>query len=183
MSWIDDLLSDPRKLNSADTAIDTGGQVIGALSHLQYGQQAQESAQYQATQLRQNAGQAQAAAQRQAFDVDRQSQYIASAALAAAAAGGGGASDPTVVRLIAHNAGEMAYRKSLALYGGDDRARTMNMQADAKEYEGENIAANSKLVAGSQLFKAGSTLMKGTAKDSSLFSRFGAGWPGANPGG
>lgn len=177
MSWFDDLMSNPTSLNDVGTSIEAGGQITGALSHMEFGRQAAQAASFQAAQLRQNAGQAQASAQRQAFDVDRQSQYIASTALAHAAASGGGASDPTVVNLIARNASEFAYRKAVALYQGDDKARLDNLQADAKEYEGANTKANSDKVGYAQLFSAGTTLMKGSARDASLLQRFGGGGP------
>lgn len=177
MSIFDDILNDPRALNNAGTALDSFGQSVGAVSHLMFGVQARQGGDFQAQQLRQNAGQAQASAQRQAMDVDRQSQYVASAALASAAASGGGASDPTVVNLIAKNAGEFAYRKAVALYQGDERARVDNLQASAKEYEGKNTFLNSALVAGAQMGGAATTLMKGHARDASLLQRFGAGGP------
>lgn len=177
MTILDNFLSDPRAMNSAGSTLDAAGSFIGGISHLEFGMQARAAAEYQAAQLRQNAGQAQASAQRQAFDVDRQSQYVASSALATAAASGGGASDPTVVNLIARNAGEFAYRKAVALYQGDDRARLMNMQADAKEYEGKNVEANSAMVAGAQFLQGGTSLMRGAAKGASLFQRFGGGGP------
>lgn len=181
MSFLDDLLNSPQSLNSVGTGIQAGGAIIGGLSHIQFGQQAQQSAEFQAEQLRQNAGQAQATAQHAAYDVDRQAQYTASTALATAAASGGGASDPTVVSLISRNAGEFAYRKAVALYQGDDKARLMNMQADAKEYEGVNTKANSDLVGGSQMVNAATNLMKGSERDSSLLQRFGGGGPNSNP--
>lgn len=177
MSWFDDLMKDPRALNNVGSSIEAGGQITGALSHMEFGQQAADAAVFQAEQLRQNAGQAQAASQRQAFDIDRQSQYIASTALAHAAASGGGASDPTVVNLIARNAGESAYRKAVALYQGEDKARLENLQADAKIYEGENVKANSNKVGVSQLFASGTTLMKSQARDKSLLQRFGGDGP------
>lgn len=176
-------LSDPQAMNRAGTATEATGDAIGGISHLQFGIQAQQAAEYQAAQLRQNAGQQQASAQRQAFDVDRQSKYVASSALATAAASGAGASDPTVVNLIARNAGEFAYRKAVALYGGEDKARLLNAQADAKDYEGKNTLANSALVAGSQFFKAGTTLMKGQGRGESLFLRFRGGGPKVSGGG
>lgn len=170
-------MGNPRSLNTADTIINAAGQIIGGLSHAQFGQQAQQAAQFQAEQLRQNAGQAQAGAQRAAYDIDRQSQYVASAALASAAASGGGASDPTVINLIAKNAGEFAYRKAVALYQGAAQARAMNLSVDAKEYEGESVRSNSDRVAQSEYFKAGTSLLQGTARDSSLLQKFGAGGP------
>ena len=168
-------------LNTMDGITAATGEIMGGISHAQFGDQAKASADFQAEQLRQNAGQAQASAQRSAFDVSRQTDYANSRALAVAAASGGGASDPTVVNLIARNAGEGAYRQATALYGGDEKARLFNMQADAKEFEGANTQANSNQVAGSQFFKATSTLLGSEAKNASLLARFGAGGPNLNP--
>lgn len=181
MSFLDDLLNNPRELNGVGTGIEAAGQVIGGLNHIQYGQQAQQAAEFQAQQLRQNAGQAQASAQHSAFEVDRQAQYTASSALATAAASGGGASDPTVVNLIARNAGEFAYRKAVTLYQGDATARLDNLQADAKEFEGKTIAENSDNVGMSQIFSAGTSILKGAARDGSLLQRFGGGGPSSSP--
>ena len=86
MSFLDAFMSDPRAINGAGSALDAAGSFIGGLSHLEFGMQARAAAEYQAAQLRQNAGQVQASSQRQAYDIDRQSQYVASAALATAAA-------------------------------------------------------------------------------------------------
>jgi hypothetical protein len=102
---------------------------------------------------------------------------IASTALAHAAASGGGASDPTVVNLIARNAGESAYRQAVALYGGDEAARTMQLQADAREYEGKQAQVNSYANATAQGMGARATLLKGMAREASLYLRFGAGGP------
>lgn len=181
MSMFDDI-NNPVSLNQIGTALQAGGDILGAVSHYRFGAQAQQAAEFQAQQLRQNAGQVLASSQRQAFDVDRQSKYIASSALAAAAASGGGASDPTVVNLIARNAGEMAYQKAVALYQGADKARSLNMEASAKEFEGENVRSNSNQVALSQGFAAATTLIKGSEKTASLFQRFGGGGPGAQGG-
>lgn len=183
MSILDDLMVDPRALNQWGSGIQAGGEIIGGLSHIQFGQQAQAAANYQAQQLRINASEALASSQRQAYEVGRQADYVASTALARAAASGGGASDPTVVNLMARNAGEMAYRKSVALYQGEERARLLNMQADAKEFEGANVRANSMLVGASQFAAAGASLLRGSAKDASLYQRFGAGAPNADIGG
>lgn len=173
MATLDDILS----LNNTGYQTDAIGQEIGGASHYMFGVQAAQAAQYKATQLRINAGQDQASAQRSAADVDRQSQLVASRALAVAAASGGGASDPGVVTILARNAEEGAYKKQVALYQGDEKARVENMQADSTEYEGKTTKLNSTLVAGSQLFGAATTLMKGQARDQSLRQRFGMGSP------
>lgn len=172
-----DILNDPRQLNAVGTALQAGGDFMGAYSHIQYGQQAAQASNFQAEQLRQQAGQAQAASQRDAYSVQREADYTASHALAVAAASGGGASDPTVIDLIARNAGEFAYRKSVALYQGNDRARLLNMQADAKEYEGKIIERNANQVATAQGIKGATSLLAGYERDASLAKKYGGGGP------
>lgn len=154
---------------AADLAILSGAlQFTGAMMQ---GQQTQQAKQFEADQLRQNGGQAQAAAQRTAADIERQTQMVVSRSLAVAAASGGGASDPTVVNMIAQNAAEGAYRKAVALYGGDEKKRSADTQADALEYEGKNARAGSLLAGGSSLLAA-------SAQAASLYQRFGNNQPG-----
>lgn len=167
----------PLELSQEATQTDVGAALYTALSQLQAGNQARDALNFQAQQLRTNAGHAQASAQRQAYDISRQSEVIASNALAHAAASGGGASDPSIVNLIARNAGESAYRQAVALYGGNDEARTLNMQADTKQFEGKQAMRNGVENAIATGYGARSTLMKGMARDASLFQRFGAGGP------
>lgn len=167
----------PLDLNAVGGAIDAFGQATGGVSHVMFGIQARQAAQFQASQLRQNANSAQAASERSAFDIDRQTQYITSRALAVAAASGGGASDPSVVRLIARDAGEGAYQKQLALYAGNDRARLDLENADAKTYEGKTTERNS-LEVGAAGYAGGATnLLKSRARGASLLQRFGGDGP------
>lgn len=177
MATLDDLIA----MNTAGYNINALGQVMGAVSHLSYGLTARRGEEFQAAQLRQEAGNAAASGQRSAADVQLQSQYIASRALAVAAASGGGASDPSVVNLMAKNAQVGAYKQSVALYQGADRSRALNLQASAKEYTGKEIAFNSEQVAAGQLFRAGTTLMARDASNSSLFKKYGAGAPASGP--
>jgi hypothetical protein len=163
-----------QRLDWFGAGMQVGGSVVAGFD-------ARQQAQFQADQLRANAGQAQAAAQRSAAETDRQTQLILSRALAVAAAGGGGASDPTVVNLIAQDAAEGAYRKSVALYQGDDRARVLRLQADAKDYEGDSALVNGGMAAAGQSVKAGASILRGSARDQSLFERLGGGWPTVDP--
>lgn len=175
MAWYDD----QTQLNNAGTWMGAGGWVAQALSQYQAGREAQKAANFQADQLRVNAGQAKASAQREAWSVQREADYVASKALAIAAASGGGASDPTVINLMARNAQEMAYRQQLALYEGDDQARAMRMKADATEYGGKlsrRQATESAMASG---FGAGTSLLKGYARESSLRQRAGVTPPNA----
>jgi hypothetical protein len=147
------------------------GSVMQFAGASQQGTDAQGSKQYQADQMRQNGGQAQASAQRTAADIDQQTKMVVSRSLAVAAASGGGASDPTVINLIAQNTAAGAYRKAVALYNGDETNRADQMKADSLEYEG-------KTAKNGGLLSAGTSLLAGVSKAASLYQRFGGGVPG-----
>lgn len=171
-----DIFSDPGMLNAAAGGFEAGGNVVTAIGQMAYGQSAREQGDFQAAQLREQAGDSQASGQRQAYFEARHARYVASAALASAAASGGGASDPTVINIIAEIAQEGAYREKAALYQGDERARQMRMQADARQQEGEQRQQSSSLLAGTSLMAAGSSLLRTAAKDTML-SRYGGEGP------
>lgn len=172
-----DWLSDPTALNDVGTGLQAGGQFLGAMSRFTYGQEQQQAAKFQSSQLREQAMEAEAAGQRSAWSADLATKYLASRQLAAAAAGGGGASDPTVVNIMARTAAEGAYRSATALYNGEDRARYLNLQADAKDYEGEILRNQSESAGKSQAVAGAASLLRGTVRDASLFQRFGGGGP------
>jgi hypothetical protein len=156
--------------NAASEDLSILGGILQFTGAIQQGRQTQDATQYQADQLRINGGQAQASAQRTAADVDRQTQMVVSRALAVAASSGGGASDPTVVNLIAQNAAEGAYRKAVALYGGDEANRVDQAQASAKEYEGKAARASGNMMGAANLLMAG-------AKTKSLYQRLNGNTP------
>lgn len=104
------------------------------------GLQQQAEANNAAAQMRVNAGQALAAAQRDAYEQRRQGSLVQSRAMALLAASGGSVTDPTAIRLLANNAGETAYRSAVELYKGEDESRQLNMQADATEATGRKLA-------------------------------------------
>lgn len=180
MATLDELLA----MNGAGVNIDAFGRAFSAASHFSFGQTAQKGEAFQAAQLRSEADNAAATGQRQAQDAQVQSQYIASRALAVAAASGGGASDPGVVTLMARNAQMGAYHQAVALYNGADRARALNLQASAKDYQGKEVAFNSDQMAAAQTFGAATTLMSGRARgqaiaqgQQSLRQKYGGGMP------
>jgi hypothetical protein len=162
------LFDDPRFLSQFGTSVNVGGQFLGALSHVKAGRAARQAAEFEAEQLRQNAGQAQAAGQYAAEDVAMRTKLLTSRALAVAAAGGGGASDPGVVSAIAGIAGEGAYRQALALYGGDERARDLRSAADSAEYRGRLTESNERRAAIGRTVSAGASAVRGSAQTRSL---------------
>jgi hypothetical protein len=111
----------------------------------------------------QQAGQARASAQRQALDERHNADLAGSRAQAAAAASGAGATDPTVVNIQGDIAKEGEYRYGMALYNGEEYARGLEGQANAKrasakaaQFAGYMNAASTVLSAGG---KHGQTLL------------------------
>ncbi len=157
--------------------------ILGALGeargNLQMGEQAiiagqrrKVAAQFEAEQYLINAGQAQASSQIAAAEARRQAGLVESRILAVAAAGGGGASDPTIINLISKTSARGAYNSSVALYQGEDQARSMRMQAAARNYEG--MVAEEAGYQRDQAYRtaAGTALFKGAG---SLFNKYGFG--------
>lgn len=91
-----------------------------------------QAAEFEAQQLVVNAGQAKAAAQRDAYFKGLEGEQLISAIRARA---GAGASDPTVLNIIGSAMARRAYNMQAANYAGEDKARTMTMQAAAKRYD------------------------------------------------
>ncbi len=129
-------------------------------------------AQFQSDQLRVSAGQAQAAGQRNAIDIERQTQLNASRALAVAASSGGGASDPTVVNLLAQNAADGAHRKAVALYEGDDQARTLNLQAAGVDVGSKIAQGNSRAKQAAMFVDTAASAYGGYARGTSMRSKY-----------
>jgi len=124
-------------LAAVGTFMSYSGQKKAGKAAAEQGQRARELGEFEAQQIEANALTERAAAQRTAMEEERQSNLATSRALVVAAASGGGASDPTVQKIIADVAGIGAYRKSVALYEGEERARQMRLAAMARRMEGE----------------------------------------------
>lgn len=156
------------------------GNAMSAQGTKATGAMSKQAAEFTAAQLRDQAGTSIAASQRDAYFEELNAKYVMSAQLAAAAASGGGASDPTVVNLIAQTAAMGAYRTQIALYAGQDKARQLEMQADATEFEGGMRKQAADQQAFGQYFQAGTNLVSGLARGASLYQRFGGGGPTGN---
>jgi len=132
-----------------------------------------KAAEFEARQLEQQANDAAASGQRAQFGEARTSALVQSRALTLAAASGG-ASDPTVVRIIAGIASEGAYRQSLAVYQGEERARALRLAAQTNRITGE-IGASAALSQGRAIeMQSAAQVLSGA---SSLYARYGYGSP------
>lgn len=166
-------------LSVAGTLLDMGGkQAQGADAQARANAAAANSrvaAEYEARQFDYLAGQAKATSQLEAYQQRHAAALLASKSLANAAASGAGASDPTVVDLISQIYSEGAYRSALALYQGEEQARSYSVAAQARRLGGES-AATAAIATGNSIASASnlsmfSTLIQG---GSSLFSKYGS---------
>lgn len=160
------------------------GAEIQAAAARRAGEQRRAAAEFEAEQLQVQAGQAVAAAQRDALEQKRQADLIESRAIALAAAGGGGASDATIVKLVSQISGEGALRAAMAAYQGDERARTLRMAAAGKRVEGaiaQDIGQSEGAAYGT---KAQASRISGVATvlqgGGSLFGKYGGKGPGTS---
>lgn len=150
-----------------------GQEAQGRAAQAQYNASAQNekvSAEFEAKQADYLAGQAKAVSQIEAYQQRKTAALLASKALANAAGSGAGTSDPTVVDLISQIYAEGAYRSALAVYEGEEQARSYNISAaarrlggqsayNARTAEGQNIRNASQLSMFSSLLKGGSSFL------------------------
>jgi hypothetical protein len=149
-------------LSTAAMGLQAGGTIVSALGNRNAGIASQNEADYEAAQLRQNAGQEQASAEQKMQQQNRQTDYVLSNAQAAAAAGGGSATDPTVVNNLSTIAGEGRYRALTDMYQGNAAAQALENKATATQYGGQ-------LTKQADTTKMYSTILGGA---SSMFNRY-----------
>lgn len=128
-----------------------------------------QAAEFEAKQLEQQANDALASSQRTMFSEERASKLVQSRALTLAAASGG-ASDPTIIKIISGIASEGAYRQSLAIYQGEERARSLRLAAQANRISGE-VGAGATIMQGSAIATEAAGRVLGGV--STMYARYG----------
>lgn len=155
----------PAIMGGFGTGMQAAGQLQSGKAAANTGLAQQKASEFEAQQLEQNAGQAQAANQRSAIEELRKSMLLQSRAIAVAAASGGGALDPTVMALVGNLSKEGQLAAETQIYGGDERARAMRNQAKASRYEGAQRAEAGRVAERASKVSAGSTILSGITKD------------------
>ena len=161
------------------TAISTVGTIVSAndaaAAERAAGKNAREVGDWQAAQLRQQAGQERAAAQHQAENERHKGELAISRARALAAGSGGGAGDPTVMKIYGDLAAEGEMNAQSVLWDGDEAAKGLEAQAAAAQYEGE-AAYESSRTASRALKRAGYLSAAGNllAGGSDFYTKY---WP------
>ena len=132
------------------------------------------AAEYEARQAEYLANKAKAISHMEAFEQRRIAALLASRTLALAAGSGAGASDPTVVGLLGEIYAEGAYRSALAMYEGEEEARSYTVAAQARRLSGKS-AASAALTEGRNTAKASNLSMYSTllSGGSSFLDKYG----------
>lgn len=163
----------PQYMPAILTAVSAGMKGMGlwnqGQAQVDAAKRSKQAADFQARQLEVNAGQAQAAAQRDAYFKGLEGQRLISAIKARAGAGG---ADPTVLNIIAQAEAQRAYNVQAALYGGQDKARTMRMQAASARYQADLGMADAKAARSSYRGAAVTSLVGGAQQSYSLFQKY-----------
>lgn len=167
-------------LQLAGNAVSIWGARDAARAARTGGERQKVAAEFNAVELERQAGIAVALGQRAALEERRVADYAASRALAVAAASGGGVSDPTIVKILADHKGMGAYKASLALYEGEERARQFRIAAMS-----ERLGGSQSLEEGLAQARAYNTRAIGMTVRTlgGLYAKYGGGGPEAEPAG
>lgn len=157
-------------LATAGIALGILGTGITAAGAIKSGNAAKANADFEATQLKQQAKEETAAAQRAQLQQRRKTNFLLSRQQSVAAASGLGALDPSVLQLAGDVTQEGAYQEGLIKYGGENRARGLRGQAAATEASGQAQQTGS-------YFSAAGSLASGFG---SLFNKYGMRFPDDN---
>lgn len=129
------------------TALTVGSTLLSTVGAIQSGNAANAAAQFEAKQMDQRALAEQAASQREANEERRQKELVLSRARAVGAASGGGVD----YDLMGDIEEEGEFRALTAMWGGDERAAGLRMQADSRRVEGQSRKRASRIQAGATL--------------------------------
>jgi hypothetical protein len=145
----------------AGGAVSAAGTLAGGSYAASAGRMQQAQDQYQATQLRTNAGQALAASQRTMMETQQRGNLAISSSRAIAAASGVNAGAGSAVENVGELARRSAYLASMDLFNGKSQATALLSEANSAEYSGKIAALGgqeaqkaSYLAAGGQMLGA-----------------------------
>jgi hypothetical protein len=174
---------------TAATVASTGMSIIGAANQsaaqrqagdvaYQNALQRQQMNNLQAQQLEQNAGQEQAAGQRQSIEAERKGMLLAGRMRAVMGASGAGIDD----NLIASLKGQGDYARDTALYNANEKARADNNQATLTRWSGDSGMWSGAQTQAADNRAADATLVGGITRAGISFADRYAGPPPATSG-
>ncbi len=165
-------------LTVASTVLTAYGQIQQGKAADAQAKAQQQGLEYQAKQREAAAVQERAQTQRRVIEENRQKNLVKSKVVARSAASGAGALDGSVVDIMGDLEQEGEYNKGVALYEGEERARSLETGAAIDRYEGQQVRAADKAAKKSSYLAAGSTIFKGASSiagsdaGKSMYERF-----------
>tara|TARA_R110000851_G_scaffold9579_1_gene35531 strand:- start:2663 stop:3094 length:432 start_codon:yes stop_codon:yes gene_type:complete len=132
------------------------GAAIGAMGAIQEGNAAEAAGKFTARQQQRNAKNSMAEGIRKATEIQRMGDRAQSDASAAMAAGGGVTDDVGAIKTLSDIQAVTDYNALSAIYEGDLKADTQNMQADMDRMAGKQAQQASRFKAASTVLSAGS---------------------------
>ena len=184
-NYSDDINAQPAALSNGNGMsnyyMPAGLQLIGALTQysgyqtaaqatVNAGQSQAAMYQFKAAQDGINATEAIAASQAQEQETARSGALAQSHNLAMAAAGGT-AGSPTVVNLVARQAGMTSYNMAMNLYNGESAARNLTIQQESDTMSAESATENAAAAAQADKMKGSAALISGAG---GLYKNYGA---------
>ncbi len=124
--------------------VSAAGAVSQGLAQKRAGKVAQRMGDYEALGYERNAAAAEAGAQAQAFERQRDTDELISKQVAEAAASGGGVENPTILDIVGRTAQRGSYLTRSELYQGESRAAGLRDEAAASRYRGKVARAEGK---------------------------------------
>lgn len=162
------------QLAAAGSVLSAYGTILAGNAAARQGEAQQTAFNYQADELRQQAGQTRAASQRTADNSRLAGDYAISRARAVAGASGGGVTDPTVNTVVGNLAGRSEYNALSDLFTGEERARGLETQAGLDNFQGDQAYRAGQTKKKLAYIQAGATVL-GSGSD--LYSKYGMGGP------
>lgn len=136
----------------ASNALPIAATGLSAAGTIFEGAQQREAADFEAKQLKTQAGQEVAIAQRSAFEKKREAELANSRNLAVAAGSGAGASDPTVINIMADVENQGLYNALTEMYSGFSKRNDLIAEAKIRKAEGKAAFGNSLISAAGTVF-------------------------------
>lgn len=135
------------------------GTAVSAIGAIEQGNAARRAANFQASQMTQQAGQARATGQRAAIEKRQEADLVESRARALLAASGGGG-DEGSVNILSGIRRRGDYNVATELYNADEQARGMELGAGARRFEGQVAKRASTIQAAGSVLSGASMYQK-----------------------
>ena len=155
----------------ASTAMTAVGTIAAGQAAKEQGELSKRASDFEAKQLDIKAKEEKAAGQREMFELRREKDVALSRLQTVGAASGFTATDPTALALADEVAKYGTYREQLAMFGGTQRERDLELAAAGRRFEGEQARLLGSARQRSSYFDAGGTILGGLSTMATKYAK------------